>query len=251
MSVTIFVLSDLHIVDAVDPLYSSVLKLLRQRAAPGDVVVLAGDVFDLFVGDKLVFLERYRDFLSALREAGDRGIRLHYIEGNHDFLLQRAFAGVPGLELHPHEVKIEQSGHRFLVVHGDTIDRSDLGYRALRCFFRSPVMRALVRIWPGKWLDAFGRASSEASRGRKPLLPGELPIERRERLRQIYRSYGARMIAEGYDFVVAGHCHDLDEMGFVVGGRNGQYINVGYPRIHGSMLVWNEGEPRIHREPLP
>ena len=247
---TLFVLSDLHIADADDPLYASVLTLLRGRAARGDAIVFAGDVFDLFVGDKSVFLERYREFLAALREAAARGVELHYIEGNHDFLLERAFGGIPGLTLHGHEVVVERGGRRFLIVHGDTIDRSDLAYRALRVFFRSPVMRALVRVWPGAWLDSFGRARSDASRKRKPLLPGELPIERRERLRQVYRSYGAQKIAEGFDFVVAGHCHDLDEMSFVVGGRDGQYINVGYPRIHGSMLVWEEGAARIHREPL-
>ena len=41
------------------------------------------------------------------------------------------------------------------------------------------------------------------------------------------------------------------EMSFVVDGRLGQYVNVGYPRVHGSMLTWSAGEEKIQREPLP
>jgi hypothetical protein len=48
-----------------------------------------------------------------------------------------------------------------------------------------------------------------------------------------------------------GHCHDLDEMQFNIGGRPGQYINIGYPRAHGSYVSWNVGDPVIAREKMP
>jgi hypothetical protein len=48
-----------------------------------------------------------------------------------------------------------------------------------------------------------------------------------------------------------GHCHDLDEKTFKIGSRIGQYVNVGYPRVHGSLLSWKEGEEKIGREKLP
>ena len=72
-----------------------------------------------------------------------------------------------------------------------------------------------------------------------------------ERLRNLYRSYAAERIARGCDFVVMGHCHDLDEKSFVIDGRPGQYVNVGFPRAHGSFLSWSPGDERIQRERLP
>jgi hypothetical protein len=72
-----------------------------------------------------------------------------------------------------------------------------------------------------------------------------------ERLRKIYRSYAAERLAEGYDYVVMGHCHDLDEMSFQIGGRAGQYVNVGFPRVHGSYLSWSPGDEKIMRERMP
>jgi UDP-2,3-diacylglucosamine hydrolase len=243
--------SDLHIHGPDDPLYGSLLALLRDRATPGDVVVLAGDIFDLFVGDKQVFVRRYSAFLAGLEEAASRGVRIHYIEGNHDFHVRGAFERFPGISVHGDGLSVELGGKRFYFDHGDRADRRDYGYRVLRGFFRSPVMKALVRAVPGTWLDRFGRASSRRSRGSKPALLEDLPRERLDRLRRVYRSYAAEKLAEGYDYVVMGHCHDLDEMSFTIGGRAGQYVNVGYPRAHGSFLSWAPGDPLIQRERLP
>ena len=79
----------------------------------GDTVVLAGDLFDLFVGNKRIFRERYGDFFRALETAGKKGVETHYIEGNHDFLIRAAFRGIPGLRVHVHEVSLELGGRKF------------------------------------------------------------------------------------------------------------------------------------------
>jgi UDP-2,3-diacylglucosamine hydrolase len=243
--------SDLHIEGPGDPLYRSLLRLLRDRARESDTVVLAGDLFDLFVGNKQVFLEKYREFFSELEAAGRRGARIHYIEGNHDFLLKGAFARIPGLQLHSSDFELELDGRRFFFSHGDLVDRKDYGYRFLRVMFRSPLMKALVAVVPGAWLEWVGHRSSQASRESKPRLPAQLPTGRLEYLRNTYRSFAAERLARGCDFVVMGHCHDLDEKNFVIDGRGGQYVNVGYPRVHGSFLSWNPGDERIQRERLP
>ncbi|MCM2276840.1 MAG: UDP-2,3-diacylglucosamine diphosphatase [Oligoflexia bacterium] len=247
----LLIVSDLHVRGENDPCYRSLLRLLREGADGGDTVVLAGDIFDLFVGKKAVFLERYTEFAQALAKAGGRGVRIHYIEGNHDFLLREAFGELPGVSVHSDHVALELGGKRFLIQHGDRVDTSDYGYRFLRAAFRSVAMRAIVRVCPGSWLDAFGRWSSRYSREQRPMLPSEFQTERLERLRKLYRSYAAERIAEGCDFLVLGHCHDLDEMSFTVNGRIGQYINVGYPPVHGSYLSWSPGEGKIQRERLP
>lgn len=248
---SLFVVSDLHIWGTDDPLYLSLISLLRDRARGGDTVILAGDLFDLFVGNKAIFTNRYSEFVQSLKHAGERGIKTHYIEGNHDFLLKRAFQGIPNLLIHPQEVSIEIQGSRFYFTHGDTADKSDYFYRVLRGFFRSALMKFFVIIAPGVWLEKFGQYSSRKSRKNKKLLPSELPLERMEKLRKVYRSFAAEKLCEGYDYVVMGHSHDLDEMSFQIGERKAQYINVGFPRAHGSFLSWSPGEEKINRERLP
>lgn len=248
---SLLIISDLHIWSPADPLYASLLALLRERAAPGDTVVLAGDIFDSFVGNKKVYVQKYSQFLEELQRAGDRGVHLRYIEGNHDFLLQGAFRSISGMKVYTQEFDLELGGKRFFFSHGDTVDRKDYGYLLLRALFRSLVMKLWVMLMPGKWLEKIGESWSQSSRTHKPLLPSDLPLDRRERLRKVYRSYAAERMLEGYDFVVMGHCHDNDEMFFKIGSRQGQYMNVGYPRVHGSFLCWSLGEEKIQREKLP
>jgi UDP-2,3-diacylglucosamine hydrolase len=247
----LFVVSDLHIWGSEDPLYGSLVKLARDRVSSNDVLVLAGDIFDVFVGNKKVFVQEYEDFISALKQASSKGVRVHYIEGNHDFLLKSVFAGCTGIQVHSEAVEIELENKKFFLAHGDLANSKDYGYRVLRAFLRSLFLRTVVAVVPGWFVRAVGERSSKYSRVLTPRNPIELPIEKRERLRKVYRSFAAEKLAEGFDFIVMGHCHDLDEKTFIIGSRIGQYVNVGYPRIHGSLLSWHAGEDKITREKLP
>jgi hypothetical protein len=109
-------------------------------------------------------------------------------------------------------------------------------------------MRGAVAAAPGAWLDRLGRGASRISRGAPPLLAAQLPSERFGALRNRYRSFAAERLAEGYDFVVLGHCHDLDEMKFKLGDRRGQYMNVGFPPVHGSCVRWDSDSEWLERE---
>ncbi|MCC7441341.1 MAG: UDP-2,3-diacylglucosamine diphosphatase [Bdellovibrionales bacterium] len=246
----LFVLSDLHIEDDRDPTLAALIRFLDTEARPGDTVVLAGDIFDLFVGAKAVFLARYAGLLSGLRNAGERGVVLHYIEGNHDFHLRGALTAIPGLTLHDAEVPLELGGRRFYVAHGDLVDRKDTGYLALRLFFRSPLMKAFVAAAPSAWIERIGDFSRDRSKGRNARLSTQLPLDRLERLRLAYRNFACEKMREGYDHIILGHCHDLDEKAFIIDGRRGQYINMGYPKVHKSILAWEAGEERVSRVPF-
>ena len=241
-------ISDLHIQDSQDPIYRSLIQLLDQFGTRGDTIVLAGDLFDLFVGNKTLFLQRYQDFFHAINMACERGVTVHYVEGNHDFLMKKAFQACPSFHHHTHSFDFEIAGKRFFVEHGDLVDKSDYRYRALRAFFRSPVIKAFVKVAPDSWIDWIGKSSSETSKKYRPNTP--MPAQF-EKIRHLFRNHAAERLAEGYDYVIMGHCHDLDEMCFRIGDRHGQYINVGFPRVHGSYLIWNEGDQKITREPLP
>lgn len=252
----LFFASDLHINGNTDPLYQSFLQLIREGVRQGDVLVLGGDIFELFVSDKKIFLQRYCDFLLELRRAGERGVVIHYIEGNHDFLIKRALRGFPGLSVHHREFSLCLEGKTFYLAHGDLVDRSAYGYRLLRRLFRCLLVRTLIQVLPGKWVDEFGRKSSETSKrlrqkSHEYMVEGQQAGARSERLRKLFRNFAARRIAEGFDYVILGHSHDLDEMSFKVEERLGQYMNSGYPPIHGSFIVWDSSERDLMRVQFP
>lgn len=249
---SVLIISDLHIFGPEDPIYRSLLFFIEKRASSGDTIVLAGDLFDLFIGNKSIFKERYKEFFQIVRAISmQNNIEFHYIEGNHDFFMREAFHEMQCVFVHSQEVSLEVLGKKFYCIHGDTVNPLDYGYKFLRFFFRSFFMKCLITIIPGEYFKKIGQFLSQKSRWNKPLLISELPIDQMEKVRRIYRSYAAEKLSQGYDYVIMGHCHDLDEMSFSIGGRLAQYINVGFPRIHGSFLCWDPGDDKIHRERLP
>lgn len=248
------VLSDLHIHGPDDPVYRSLLRVIGMASGEGEVVVLAGDIFDLFVGDKEIFRNRYADFFAAAAESLKRGVQIHYIEGNHDFLINRAFRGMDGFFVHSQEVSLELDQVRFFIAHGDLVDRSDVGYQMLRQLFRSAAMEAFVRLTPGVVLDLIGRTSSRYSRQKNSYrqhLRDEVTPARAARQRSVFHAFACDRIREGYDYVVLGHSHHADESSLTADGRRGRYYNVGFPREEGSYLVWTGSDNGFRREPLP
>jgi hypothetical protein len=48
----------------------------------------------------------------------------------------------------------------------------------------------------------------------------------------VYRAHAETKRSQGFDFVVMGHCHDLDDWG-------GFYWNMGYPPVHRQYIVFD------------
>ncbi len=247
----LFVVSDLHIDRSTDPLLSGLIAFLTERVKPGDCVVFAGDVFDVFIGNKKIFRDRYRGFIELVVSLADRGADVHYIEGNHDFQLKKLFGRLKGVTHHASEVEIQCGQKRVYIAHGDLVNSKDYGYRILRGVLRSVPLRAMIRQAPGKIVDGIGQWMSGQSKAshRQPQGLPRLSEGHLEQLRKCYRSFAALKINQGFDFVILGHCHDRDEMKFKVGDRLGHYMNVGYPRVHQSLVFWTPERPdELQRE---
>lgn len=243
----VVVISDIHIFGADDPLYASLLSLMREELAPGDHFVLAGDIFDFLVGNQPGLNARYAEFFAELRRLGNAGVRTTYIEGNHDFHLAKAFGGIPNLRVVEEETEISLPTKRLYVAHGDLVDREDRGYLALRAFFRSPLIRFTAFALPEVAVEWIGKRSSDASRKRAPRLPETRGADHLARLRGKFRDFAEAKFRAGYDAVVLGHCHDLDGKDFSEGGRAGRYLNVGFPRTHQSYVLLDETGGLVRR----
>ncbi len=231
------ILSDLHLLHPNEEFYRSVLRFIREVPRPGDHLALAGDIFDVYVGNKTVFRELHRPFFEAVREVAATGVRASHVEGNHDFWLAESYAemGCSEVLVHGDFIEIELEGRRLRVEHGDLADSSDRFYLFLRRFFRSSLGRGLVTAFPGGALDRLGQLWSNTSRDAKRL-PEEWSAEDRDRLRAMFFDYSRRRVGPGKaDALVMGHCHDPH-------GCEG-YMNVGFPRRHRQWVRWN---PRIN-----
>jgi UDP-2,3-diacylglucosamine pyrophosphatase LpxH len=136
------VLADLHLGQApgdLERFLASMEEVRRRR--PGEVVFL-GDVFRALVGFPRFWdrhIQRGLDELAALRNGGARVV---LVEGNRDFFLD-----VPDLDPYRDSAGPVHSfvagGRRFLLEHGDLINRHDRSYR----FWRTVSKSGLARLW--------------------------------------------------------------------------------------------------------
>lgn len=232
----IIVLSDLHLWGPTDPLYRGLLKFIDHKLTPGDKFFILGDVFDLFIGNKPVFYLRFIELIEKLRSLHTKEIEVHYIEGNHDFQLEGLFEDCKHIKLYEDELHYEWDSRRFYFCHGDKINPYDIRYKLFALFTRNLVSQCLIEVLPGKWIDRLGTKLSQQSRMHSSHF-NDKKVDR------LFRNFACEQITRGYNFVVMGHSHCLDDMRFRVGHHEGQYVNVGYPRQHRKYLELQQGEP--------
>lgn len=207
--------------------------MIEKEIEKGDHLVLAGDIFDFFVGLQPKEHSQYRDFFELLKKKGSAGAKICYIEGNHDFHLDSTVQDLPGFHLAKAEVEIQTPKSRLYIAHGDLVDRGDYGYQALRIFFRSPLIRFTAFLLPEKAVEWIGRHSRRASQ----VPTGE---SRLDRIRRVFNNFARQKFNAGFDAIVLGHCHDDHSYDFHDGERHGRYMNVGYPKVHLKYLVFTD-----------
>jgi len=109
-----------------------------------DTLVFGGDVFEFWWEWRTAIPRLHMEILLALRKTSDAGVRIRFIAGNHDFAIGRFLADFLGATIDPDGFCMDIGGHRWLLLHGDGMPRSDRLDRLVRRVLRS---RSAQRIW--------------------------------------------------------------------------------------------------------
>ena len=141
------VLADLHLNSAPGDLdrFSSSLRAIRERGA-GELVLL-GDLFRTLVGFSHFWDDGIRRGLAALADLRAGGVRVVLVEGNRDFFLDTPELA-PFLDGAGAAHSFTAGGRRFLLEHGDLINRRDRAYLAWRAISKSRTARFWARLLP-------------------------------------------------------------------------------------------------------
>lgn len=238
----LFYLSDLHLHSAHDRNALNLEDFLRRVPKRGDTVALGGDVFDLFVGARKVFLKRFAPILTAMKDAESRGVILYYLEGNHDFHLSRVFRHHPNILVKTGDIELRLHNYRVHISHGDEIDGEDKGYLLLRAVTRSPVFTAVTALLPDLLYSTVGKWSSRTSRK----YTGHQKQSRSERVRDLFRAFAAAKVEQGTHLVLIGHSHLADQVDFQIDGTaRGTYLNLGYSEDELKVAEFNVATGRV------
>lgn len=198
-----------------DPDLPAFLAFLRAVAPTVDRIVLAGDLFDLWLANRDLDLPHYRAVLDLLRELRKRGKVVRYLEGNRDFHVAATFAGDAFDEATDAGIVERCGGHSIFAIHGDLANPADLSYRVWRRFAHSRAIGTIVRALPAGARLRAAEAIERRMRGGNARFKTTFPED-------AVRAYAAGFFERGHDTVVLGHFHmekDLDATSPTAAGR--------------------------------
>ena len=161
---------------------------------------LLGDIFDFYFEYRSVVSWYYLDVFDAIRRTTGRGIRTHFLGGNHDYWVGDRFATELGVILHDIDILIETQGRRVVLAHGDLVMPRDYGYKVLKSVIRNPLIIGAARWIHPDLLAAIARGVSHGSRE-------YLSIPWEKRARAVTAHAWDHFFKRGNDAFVMGHVH--------------------------------------------
>lgn len=199
-----FFVSDIHLFPEPEPhpgreRFISFLNYLGDSRSPAELWIL-GDLFDFWFEYRSVVPSGYGRCLSALRRLSDKGWKVNFLPGNHDFWVGRHFAEATGAAIHFDDyLTLDMNGKKMLLAHGDGLGSGDVGYKLMKPLLRSVLSRFLFSILHPDLGTFLARRFSDTS---KRILRHDLDSIPSRLLDWINSKFD-----EGIDIIIMGHTH--------------------------------------------
>ncbi len=193
-------LADAHLGMPEDANYQRLLRFLDKQGDELRSLFLLGDMFEFWSNFRTPPAP-YRPLVASLEGLAKRGVRVYWVEGNHDFHLRRYFADREGFWILPDGGLVDLGTSKVYVAHGDLVDPHNTSYLRLRRILRSWPLALLTGTLPIPILEKIAaRMSHESKKVRRT-------YDRSEELAPLLEAHARRHLAEGADAVITGHYH--------------------------------------------
>lgn len=194
-------------------------RFLEEEGKNLSTLVLLGDLFEFWFGFEGYVYREYVPILEQLKSLSHRGVRIKYVEGNHDFCLGPFFEEELRAEVYAEEMEETLGGKRVYIAHGDRVNPRDYEYRLFRRALKNRFSYAVMR-WAGPALSmkVAKRLSARSQRKNPSRSSSHIPI---------FRTFAMNKFREGIDVVILGHSHYPEEVLERIDGREKVYFNVG------------------------
>ncbi len=206
------------------------VSFLKSAVGEYDLLVLNGDIFDLWFDWQTTIIKAYFPFLKVLADIREKGCKIVYISGNHDFWFNDFFPAYLSAGVYDEGYSLQADGKKIYITHGDLHTTNDLRYQLFRRFIRLPFAKKLFTLLHPDLALAIGTMLSRTSRSRI------IPIHIDEK-KQSGMENSARRLLRRYDYVIMGHSHKP----LLLQTEQGIYANCGGWLKHRSYLTVIDG----------
>jgi len=215
-------------------LNAKALAFLRTLPGHYDWLILNGDIFDLWFDWKYTIIKAYFPVLKILADIREKGCKIVYISGNHDFWFNDFFPDQLQVELYPDAFVLETDKKKIYFTHGDLHTTNDFRYQFFRRIIRLPFAKKLFSFIHPDLALSLGLAMSRSSRMRR--VAQRLQMQKKEGMENY-----ARTLLNDYDYVIMGHTHEP----CLIKMEKGTYANSGDWLINHSYIKIINGKLEI------
>ena len=135
-----YIIADLHLSESKPILTNAFANFYDNNLYLNDKLIIAGDMFDFFVG-----VDRNSRFQQRIRriilKAKARGIQTLFQCGNRDFLMDKDMAEYFGMKLIGDFYIIPTPDGQALLIHGDQLCLHDRSYQKFRTMSKNKIIR--------------------------------------------------------------------------------------------------------------
>lgn len=203
-------LSDLHIKSEQDPKALILIKWLESLGldTPATHLFLLGDIFDYWLGSGSDYQLYFPKLTQALSQLDGRGIKVTYIEGNHDIHINK-FWRQRKVSVFQIDQKVRIGETNFYLSHGDYINSQDLAYHRYIRWARGRWGQLLIQCFSVQQWQKLGRWISERSR-RHSSQRGQTD---RLKIRGYFADFAYQIYQKNkVNYIIAGHIHQKIEI---------------------------------------
>lgn len=222
-------ISDAHLSEKDRFRQERLIAFLEQNRRGLSCLVILGDLFEFWFGFPGYIDPAYRPICETLHSLARKGVRLIYLEGNHDFFMGPYFQDVLGCEVYPRSHLLELAGQKVFLSHGDGVAPGDVGYRLFRRMLKNRLVYALIRKLGPVRAEKLKAFLYHREWMHRPTFPSETKG-------MFGEEFAMEQFGRGADVVVLGHSHVPCQKTFVLPDRTCYYFNVGDWVEHESFL---------------
>ena len=231
-------LADAHLKDPGDENYRRLNHFLYNLPEDVENLFILGDFFDFWFGYRDVVLSAYVPILATLESLVQRGIKLYFIEGNHEISMGPFFSTRLKAHCNPSELSIHVSGRRLYLAHGDLLDDRQKWYRRWKGFIKHPLTCRLISLIPPDFTSRIARWLSKTSRNQSQST-SPIPYEVTRKLADIFRA--------GHDAAIIAHYHHPAREHIVIDDQKYPVYHLGDWISDYSYLILEDGSFQLKK----
>jgi len=228
-------IADAHLRSENDKNYRFLLDFLATLPGNTDALFILGDLFEFWIGYPDIPFRHYLTMLEELRRLREKGIKIVYFEGNHDFHMGPFFETTLDATIYSAPAVLEIDGRRVYLCHGDLINRADYSHRVFRFFLHNRFTAGVIPMVPPVVASYIAERLGKASRENHDMRRDKWDYP------SILRKFAAERFREGCDAVIVGHFH-LPLIEKTTNITTQTLISLGDWITHFTYGEWDEGE---------